>query len=60
MTAIVIAGEVVPVNIDVAEDINTGMKRADFVLNLEKVGYIVERAHLLGHCYGVGRGVGGA
>ena len=44
MTAIVIAGEVVPVNIDVAEDINTGLKRADFVLNLEKVGYSVERA----------------
>ena len=44
MTAIVIAGEVVPVNADVSEDINMGMGRADLVLNLEKVGYTVERA----------------
>ena len=44
MTAIVIAGEVVPVNVDVSEDINMGMGRADLVLNLEKVGYTVERA----------------
>ena len=44
MTAIVIAGEVIPVNVDVAEDINMAMSRADFVLNLETVGYSVERA----------------
>ena len=44
MTAIVIAGEVIPVNVDVAEDINMEMSRADFVLNLETVGYSVERA----------------
>ena len=31
-------------NVDVEEDINLEMSRADFVLNLETVGYSVERA----------------
>ena len=44
MAAIVIAGEVVPVNVDVAEDINMEMSRAGFLMNLETVGYDVERA----------------
>ena len=38
MSAIVIAGEVIPVNADVQEDINLEMSRADFVMNLETVG----------------------
>ena len=51
MVAIVIAGEVVAVNADLEEDINSEMPRADFIMNLEKVGYgsvrAMERADIL-------------
>ena len=44
MAPIVIAGEVIPVNPDADESINMAMGHADFVLNLETVGYTKERA----------------